>query len=187
MYMQAFKAVDQVLDGSLEKISQNSLVILKLGLIFWLLFTALRLVMSLSAPDMKKEIGTFVTVLFKAMIVAVLLNNPTYIYDFFGKVVIQPLGSGFLSLANRVLETPKNLGIPFNYDTGVDWLDKMLNALLGFSPVDSVSGSKMFGKLAVTVQSIIYQIYDALWNNVGLGFQLWTMKGWSSAVRTRRG
>ena len=182
MYMLAFQAVDRVLDGSMEKICQNSLVILKLGLICWLIFTALRLVVSLSAPDMKKEIASFATVFFKAMIVALFLHNPTYIYDFFGKIVLQPLGEGFLSMANMVLEAPSNVGIHSNYETGIALLDKILNALLGFSSTESISTSKMFGKLAMTVQAIVYQIYDALWNNVGLGFQLWTMKGWSAAV-----
>ena len=186
MYMQAFKAMDGVLDNSLNIICQNSLMVLELALLFWLLFRVGRVVISFSMPDMKKEFASFITVLFKAMIVAIFLNNPTYLYDFFGGIVIQPIGDGFLSMANTVLETPSDVGVKFNYDTGINFLDEIAEQWKKFFPggssAGSVSGSKMFGKLAMTVQSIVYQIYDALWSNVGLGFQLWTMKGWSAFV-----
>ena len=187
MYMQAFNAMDRALDGCLKIICQNSLMVLELALLFWLLFRVGRVVVSFSMPDMKKELASFITVLFKAMIVALFLNNPTYLYDFFGEIVIQPIGDGFLSMANAVLSTPSNVGVNFNYDTGIKWLDEMQewwNKIFNpsGSSSGSVSNSKMFGELAITVQSIVYQIYDALWANVGLGFQLWTMKGWSATI-----
>ena len=187
MYMQAFKAMDGVLDNSLSIICQNSLVVLELALLFWLLFRVGRIVVSFSMPDMKKELASFITVLFKAMIVALFLNTPDYLYEFFGKIVIQPIGDGFLSMANTVLSTPSDIGVNFNYNTGIKWLDEMQDLWNKiFNPTGSSSGSvsnsKMFGELAITVQQMVYQIYDALWANVGLGFQLWTMKGWSATI-----
>ncbi|MGN0919967.1 MAG: hypothetical protein ACI4OR_04355 [Alphaproteobacteria bacterium] len=184
MYMQAFKAIDGVLDGSLNIICQNSLMVLELALLFWLLFRVARVVGAFSMPNMKKEFSSFITVLFKAMIVALFLNNPTYLYDFFGATVIQPIGDGFLSMANIVLETPQqSLGIGFNYRSGIlREIQDIINALSGSSSSNSVSDSRMFGGLAVSVQGMVYQIYDALWANVGLGFQLWTMKGWSATI-----
>ena len=59
MYLQAFKAVDKLLEGALTSISENSLAILKLGLIFWLLFKITTLLVSFSMPDMKKEMANF--------------------------------------------------------------------------------------------------------------------------------
>ena len=185
MYMQAFKAMDGVLDNSLSIICQNSLVVLELALLFWLLFRVGRIVVSFSMPDMKKELASFITVLFKAMIAALFLNNPQYLYDFFGKIVIQPIGDGFLAMATSVLETPSNMGISLNYAS--DWQNiynrwyEMARRVAGASSSDSVD-SRMFGSLAMTVQTTVYQIYDALWANVGLGIQLWTMKGWSATV-----
>ena len=141
MYMQAFKAMDGVLDNSLNIICQNSLMVLELALLFWLLFRVGRVVISFSMPDMKKEFASFITVLFKAMIVAIFLNNPTYLYDFFGGIVIQPIGDGFLSMANTVLETPSDVGVKFNYDTGINFLDEIAEQWKKFFPGGSSAGS----------------------------------------------
>ena len=190
MYMQAFIAIDKVLDGSLETISENSLAILKMALLIWLLLRITKVVFSFSMPDMKKELASFVTVLFKALIVAILLNNPTYIYDFFGGSIIQPLGDGFLSLAKVVLDAPSDMGIHVYYSDVSNWFSNfqdIVSRLTGglFSSSSSTSSattSKMFGELAVTVQKMVFEIYAALWSGVGLGFQLWTLKGISATL-----
>lgn len=180
MYMQAFKAMDGVLDNALPNICQNALSILYLALLFWLLFRVGRLVVSLSMPNMKKELASFVTVLFKAMIVAIFLHESTYLYDFFGGIVIQPIGQGFLEMANSTLTASKDLGLP---TTGIPVIGDIMEWIKNHTNSNSTSmSSQMFGDLAQTVYSMIYQIYSALWANVGLGFQLWTSKGLSAAI-----
>ena len=182
MYMEAFKAMDKVLDGSLEKIATNSLIVLEIGLLFWFLFKVMTLLLSFSTPDMNKEFASFVTILFKAAIVALFLNNPQYIYDFFGNVIIQPLGQGFLSLSDTVLATPTQMGIDLTtYDLS-GFLNNLTEALTGKRFNSSPTTSQMFGELAVSVYQIVFKIYAALWSGVGLGFQLWNMQGLSAAV-----
>ncbi len=186
MYMQAFRAIDAVLDASLETIASNSLIVLEFGLLFWLLFKVVSLLISFSEPNMKKEFASFATIMFKAGVVALFLNNPSYIYDFFGKVVIQPFGEGFLSLSKTVLETPTDMGIdttPFDVTSYLENLpDFFKNMFKIKTSSTSVSTSKMFGGLAVAVYEIVFRIYAALWNCVGLGFQLWNLKGLSASI-----
>ena len=186
MYMQAFRAIDTVLDGSLEIIASNSLIVLEMGLLFWLLFKALSLLISFSEPNMKKELATFATIMFKACLVALFLNNPTYLYDFFGKVIIQPFGEGFLSLSKTVLETPTDMGISVTSFDITGYLDNLLDNVREFfgktNPSSINSTSRMFGGLAVAVYEIVFRIYAALWKCVGLGFQLWNLKGFSATI-----
>ena len=191
MYMQAFRAIDGVLDNSLEPISQNALIILKLGLIFWLLFKIGSLFFSFAMPDIKKELPAFLSVFFKAGLVAIFLHNPSYIYDFFGTVIIQPFGKGFLSLSDSILESTSELGIDFDYNSDIsgiwdnfwNWIKKIAGISTGTSSSVSMDlTSKMFGGLAKSVMETVFKIYHALWSGVGLGFQLWTMKGWSAFI-----
>ena len=193
MYLQAFKAVDSLLEGALTSISENSLAILKLGLIFWLLFKITTLLVSFSMPDMKKEMANFATMFFKAGLVAIFLNNPDFIYDFFGGIVIQPLGKIFLYLSDTVISSPSAMGIDFdNYNNAfgnmINTISDWVRGLLGFGGAGSASemaenlNSRMFGGLAESVMRIVFKIYNALWAGVGLGFQLWQQKGWSATI-----
>lgn len=201
MYLQAFQAVNELLEGIPEQgtvgilpsICENSLAILKLGLIFWLLFKITTLLVSFSMPDMKKEMANFATMFFKAGIVAIFLNNPDFIYDFFGGVVIQPLGKIFLYLSDTVISSPSAMGIEFdNYNNAfgnmINTISDWVRGLFGFRGAGSASemaenlNSRMFGGLAESVMRIVFKIYNALWAGVGLGFQLWQQKGWSATI-----
>lgn len=201
MYLQAFRAVNMLLQGDpqrgsigiLPSISENSLAILKLGLIFWLLFKITTLLVSFSMPDMKKEMANFATMFFKAGIVAIFLNNPDFIYDFFGGIVIQPLGKIFLHLSDTVISSPSSMGIEFdNYNNALggilnqfsDLVRRLLNMGASGSPAELAENldSRMFGGLTEGVMRIVFKIYNALWSGVGLGFQLWQLKGWSATI-----
>ena len=190
MYMQAFKAINSVLDGVFPAIAANSLIVLQMALLFYILFKVTSLLLSFSLPDMKKELFSIeedkpkgiVIVLFKAMLVATLLVYPNYIYEIFGGMIIQPIGQGFLSLSETVLASPNEVGI-----TNITYLSEQALksiwdnlASMWSSFLGGISESRMFGPLALTVQQIVFKIFAALWYGVGLGYQLFNVQGMSA-------
>ena len=186
MYMQAFKALDTLLDVSLDKIAQSSLIVLEICLLFWFLFKVMGLVFSVSMPDMKKQLVPILTVLFKTLIVVLFLTNTTYFYDIFGDVLIQPLGDGFLSLADLILAAPKSVDIDnFTYVPDMDYskfLEELMSGIEKIMGTQTTTGSKMFGGLAPKINEIIFSIYSALWNGVGLAWELLKVGDWAAFV-----
>ena len=176
MYMQAFKAVDTVLNGTLPTIATNSLIVLKIAFLFWLLFKMGMLVFSISMPDMRKQLPPILTVFFKAFVVAIFLSNSQYIYDLFGGIIIQPIGEAFLSISGMVLDSPNQVGITnityFTENILNDYLGNLTSSWNNLLSQFNNSGSQMFGGLALKVQEIVFKIFSALWSGVGLGFQL---------------
>ncbi len=186
MYMQAFRAIDSVLNSTLENVARNSLIVLQIGFLFWLLMKATTLLMSFSKPDMKKEIASFATISFKFVIVVIFLHTPAYIYDFFGSIVLQPMGEGFLSLSETVLQTPEEINLfnllPSDLSNFLGNLAEAWNNLFGNTSTQTATTSRMFGGLAVQIHQIIFRIFAQLWHGVGLGFQLLMLEDFSAFI-----
>lgn len=185
MYMYAFRSIHNTIDGALETVAQNSLIILEICLLFWLLFKVGNIVFSIAMPDMKKQLGPILTVLFKALIVIIFLTNTQFFYDFFGKMLIQPFGTAFLSLSEQMLTSSTKI-------KGIDEivifsssLEGQLNELKQHWKEIVLSGvaandSDMFGEIPSRVINLVYVIYASLNNGLGLAYQLFEMDDWNA-------
>lgn len=194
MYTQAFQALSNAIESSLGLMCSNSKLLLSIGLLFWLGFKVLPWLISFSPPKFKDDFVEVIKVCFKASIVAIFLTNTQLIYDFLGKSILQPIGGLFLYLSEVVLISPSSVGVSMSSYTPSD---SSLANLLGFNKLMeaisdqlsvfensfsqailpngtkiSMEPDKMFGKIPMQIQSIIWQIYSALWSGMGLVFQL---------------
>lgn len=194
MYTQTFYALSIAMEKSLDIMCSNAYKILSLGLMVWLIFKILPWLISFSEPKPKEDFVQILKVCFKASIVAIFLNNTQLIYDFIGGAILQPIGSLFLYLSEVVLVSPSSVGVSMSQYTPTDssLLDMLgWNKLMGaisdkisvfenaFSQAILPNGmkitmepDKMFGEIPMQIQSIIWQIYSALWSGMGLVFQL---------------
>ena len=158
MYQQAFKAIDDTLDGGLNAVAGNSFTIMYICLLFWILWRVGKLVSSLGPPNLKKEISEFAIMGFKVVLVPILLKNPDYFYDLFGAVILQPIGQGFLEMSGIVLQAPSQVGIEnitssytgSNIEALIKSWIKLFEGIGSSAPVaeETVRNSKMFGELA---------------------------------------
>ena len=185
MYMYAFKSIHNTIDDALEKVAQNSLIILEICLLFWLLFKVGNIVFSIAMPDMKKQLGPILTVLFKALIVIIFLTNTQFFYDFFGKMLIQPFGAAFLSLSEQILTSPTEIKgmdeiviFPSSLEGQLNELKQNWNKIV-FSGA-TADDLDMFGEIPTRVINLVYVIYASLSNGLGLAYQLFELKNWNA-------
>ena len=186
MYMYAFKSLHNAINGTLDKVAQNSLIILEISLLFWLLFKVGNIVFSIAMPDMKKQLAPILTVLFKALITIIFLTNTQFFYDFFGKMLIQPIGAAFLSLSGQMLSAPvKDIaGVDEIVIFGSSLEDEIKLLIANWDKVVGISPNdpNMFGEIPSKVIQIVYVIYSSLCNGFGLAYQLFSLHHWSAFV-----
>ena len=180
MYMHAFGAINDAINGALDKVANNSLIILEICLLFWLLFKVGNLVFSIALPDMKKQLAPILTVLFKALIVIIFLTNTQFFYDIFGTMLIQPLGMAFLSLSEQMVMVPQKIGSYFYYSDNLTSMIYDLDAIWN-TYFDSLDKG-MFGEVPAILLRVIYIIYSTLNNGLGVAFQLFSLRGFVPSV-----
>lgn len=199
MYLQSFNALSAALNASLETMCSNCRILLTMGLVFFVLYKVFPWVVSLSEPKFKEEFVALLKVCFKGMIIAIILTHPNFFYDVFGKMILQPIGGIFLKVSELVVVMPSSMGVSvsqysqsnsgylsqlldFAGTTGVtNWRDAfsdsnvsgVLDKFEGLLTKNRIaSDDRMFGAIPMQVQSVVWQIYSALWSGMGLVYQL---------------
>ena len=102
MFKVVWEAIGNALAKTYAPCSELALILLGVGLLFWLSITIGRMVASVKEPNMKDIIPKISGVLFKAMVVGVILSAPKYtvaILDLF----VTPVLESFTNLSKAVL------------------------------------------------------------------------------------
>lgn len=155
MYKAVWEATGLMVTVSFPQMCSNALVLLGIGVLFWITFTVGKLIATVKEPNLKDFIGNMAMILFKAMCVAAVLYSSSftiYILD----LIVTPTISAFVDLTRAVM---------FSNST----IAKNL-AAASISMGDIVSQSNIFtSDLGNQVQDLVYRIYLGFHSGMGLG------------------
>ena len=164
VYMATFEMVEKTLKIMMEMACENAKILLGFGLLFWILFHVGKMVASLQPPDIQKFLQPLWTVLFKAIIVAVLLTvreNGTYgLVSFIGQNIIQPFFDFFANLSSMILDSNT-------------LVRAATQAAEHASDIEVNNTGILFGDSAGRYLDLIFRIYVALKLGISLGFTVW--------------
>lgn len=156
LYKAAFDAINQLILNLYPAMSSKALMVMGVGLLFWLAFTTGKMITSLHEPDTKKYVQTVALVLFKAILVAVVLSQPQYFICFVDMVVSPVLV--FFTQLSRIAITA-NVSI----NDGITWPGD-------FSGTDNGMCNVFSPMVKYQLQDIIFRVYLALGSGLKLGF-----------------
>lgn len=165
LYKAAFDALAKMMLNVYETTTYLGLILMGVGLLFYLAFASGKLVMSLKEPNVKEEIIKIIHVLFKALLVGAVLSLPQYVLEFCD-MVLSPVILWMLELSRQILEAGSSIGgstaliAPESIPTANDNLDFAL----------------FNGQVSYRVQDLIYRIFTALKGGMGLGLTI--MQQW---------
>ena len=159
MYKIVFEGINRLISDLYLMLTEKAILLLGVGLLFWLAFKTVKLVTSLYEPDMAEYIRTVAITLFKAIVVSVILLSGEDYLCFLRDLIIDPPFLIFTHLSRILL---------------VGVLSETADLV---SPQDFIAttnqGCAVFSEVASkSIQFVIYQIYVALNSGVQLG---WTM------------
>ena len=174
VYTTTFEMIDKVLKTLMEVSCQNALILLGIGLLFWILFYVGKFVTTIQEPDVTKFILPFFTTLLKAIVVAVLLTVKTAdgsyaLISFVGENLIQPVFSLFAELSTMILDS--NIVVK-----------AATQAAEQSGQITIQNTNAVFGNTAGQFLDIVYRIYIALHVGTSLGFAIWQEWSFSSLI-----
>lgn len=161
LYKTVFDALGKTMMNVYETTTYLGLILMGIGLLFYLAFASGKLVMSLKEPNVKEEIIKIIHVLFKALLVGAVLSLPQYVLEFCD-MVLSPVILWMLELSRQILEVSSSIGgstalvVPESIPSANDNLDFAL----------------FNGQVSYRVQDLIYRIYTALKGGMGLGLTI---------------
>ncbi len=158
MYKVIWEAIGQLVTKIYPLLCSNALVLLGIGLLFWICFTVGKLVGSIKEPNLKDFISNMATVIFKALVVAVILGSKDYTLYFLDLIVTTVL-QAFIDLTLNVMFA--NPTIAKSLATG--------NVYMG----DIASSSSIFTEdIGHQIQDLVYRIYVGFHGGMTLGVHM---------------
>lgn len=139
MFKVVWEAIGSAFANTYRTSSLLASILLGMGLLFWLTFTIGKMVVSLKEPNMKDYIPKITSVIFKAIVVGIILSNPSfmlYILDLF----VTPVLESFTNLATSIIGSKS------------DWLK------VPFSDIDK-NYTIFTRNIGSQLQEIVYQLY----------------------------
>ena len=179
MYKVVWEAIGNVVTSSFDIMCENALMLLGIGMLFWITFTIGKLVTSLKEPNLKDFIGNMAGVLFKGFVVAVMLYNSKYTLQILD-LVVTPLFTAFVDLGRTLMFSDptiaKNMSTATSYSSGSSF--NLANFALsigssGGSNLSNIKDSAIFtANIGNMIQDLIYRLYLGFHSGVGLGFRM---------------
>ncbi len=157
MYKIVFDGIAEVLKGSYTKISQVSLILLGVGMLFWLALKVVGLVSSVKQPNLRDFITSMFGTFFKAIVVAGVLLSPQYAMDVLD-MIAEPVLTTFIQMSRTVLLSDPTIAKHFVAPMAV--------------PEYETGAPLLTGEIGYLVQDIVYRVYVALHSGMLLGFRL---------------
>ena len=161
LYKATFDGIGTMMMNVYETTTYLGLILMGVGLLFYLAFASGKLIMSLKEPNIKEEIIKIIHVLFKALLVGAVLSMPQYLLEFCD-MVLSPVILWMLELSRQILESGASLGGG--------------SALISPESMSGEAGNIDFalfnGQVSYRVQDLIYRIYVALKGGMGLGLTI---------------
>ncbi len=157
MYKIVFDAIASVLNASYTTMSQLSLLLLGIGLLFWLAFKVTVMASSLKQPNIRDFVTSMFGTLFKGLAVAVILSSPAYTMEVLD-MIATPVLSTFIHMAKTVLFADPTIAKNFVAPQAISF--------------GSTGAPLLTGEIGYEVQDIVYRIYVALQSGMVLGFRM---------------
>lgn len=158
IYKTAFSAVNTVVIKLHPVLSAKAILLLGVGLLFWLAFTTGKMITSLHEPDVKKYMQTVMLVLFKAILVVSVLSVPQYFLCFVD-MIVSPVLTFFTHLSRIAITANTNI------NNGITWPND-------YKDVQDTACNVFSSQVQYQLQDIIFRVYLALGGGVKLGFTL---------------
>ncbi len=158
MYKVIWEAIGDIVTKVYPALCDDALLILGIGLLFWICFTVGKLVASIKEPNLKDFVSNMATVLFKAMVVAVIIGSKDYTMYFLDLIVTTVL-QGFIDLTLNVMFASPT--ISKSLATG--------HVYIG----DIATSSSIFTEnIGRQIQDLVYRIYVGFHGGMSLGVHM---------------
>lgn len=162
LYKAAFDAINNLVTHTYQSMATNGLMVLGVGLLFWLSFRTLKMVTSLHEPNLQEYALDVIHTLFRALIVtAILLAGNSYVCVL--DMIVTPVLTGFAALSRIVLTANTNI------NQGIVW-----PAELGGTTLDQCN--LFSGFVSYQYQDLIFRVYIALNSGISLGYYVMSEK-----------
>lgn len=162
LYKAAFDAVGTLVKNLYPTMASRGLLIMGVGLLFWLAFTSGKMLTSMIEPNIKEYIRSVMVVLFKAMVVsAILISSDTFLCVI--DMIVSPVLTTFTELSRIVLTANTNI------NNGLVWPEQYM--------VQKDGVCDLFGgQISYQLQDIIFRVYVALNSGMTLGYYVMVEK-----------
>lgn len=162
LYKAAFDAVGTLVKNLYPAMAERGLLVMGVGLLFWLAFTSGKMLTSLIEPNIKEYIRSVMIVLFKAMVVtAILYSSDTFLCVI--DMIVSPVLTTFTELSRIVLTANTNI------NNGLVWPEQYM--------VQKDGACDLFGgQISYQLQDIIFRVYIALNSGMTLGYYVMVEK-----------
>lgn len=162
LYKAAFEAVSRLVKSLYPTMATKGLLVMGVGLLFWLSFTSAKMLTSMIEPNIKEYIRSVMVVLFKAMVVTAILStgeNFLCVID----LIVSPVLTTFTELSRIVLTANTNI------NNGLVWPEMYM--------VQKDGACDLFGgQISYQLQDIIFRVYVALNSGISLGYYVMVEK-----------
>lgn len=162
LYKAAFEAVSRLVKSLYPTMASKGLLVMGVGLLFWLSFTSAKMLTSMIEPNIKEYIRSVMVVLFKAMVVTAILStgeNFLCVID----LIVSPVLTTFTELSRIVLTANTNI------NNGLVWPEMYM--------VQKDGACDLFGgQITYQLQDIIFRVYVALNSGMTLGYYVMVEK-----------
>lgn len=162
LYKAAFDAVGTLVKNLYPTMAERGLLVMGVGLLFWLSFTSAKMLTSLMEPNIKEYIHSVMVVLFKAMVVtAILITGDSFLCVI--DMIVSPVLTTFTELSRIVLTANTNI------NNGLVWPEQYM--------VQKDGACDLFGgQISYQLQDIIFRVYIALNSGMTLGYYVMVEK-----------
>lgn len=156
LYKATFDAVGTLVKNLYPTMAERGLLMMGVGLLFWLAFTSAKMLTSMIEPNIKQYIHSVMVVLFKAMVVAAILSSKdTFLCVI--DTIASPVLTTFTELSRIVLTANTNI------NNGIVWPEQYM--------VQKDGACDLFGgQVSYQLQDIIFRVYIALNSGMTLGY-----------------
>ena len=162
LYKATFDAVGTLVKNLYPTMAERGLLVMGVGLLFWLSFTSAKMLTSLMEPNIKEYIHSVMVVLFKAMVVtAILITGDSFLCVI--DRIVSPVLTTFTELSRIVLTANTNI------NNGLVWPEQYM--------VQKDGACDLFGgQISYQLQDIIFRVYIALNSGMTLGYYVMVEK-----------
>ena len=168
LYKALFDAINNLVTKLYITLASKALMLMGVGLLFWLAFRTVKMVTSLHEPNLQEYVMSVITTLFKALIVTgILLSGDGYLCVL--DIIVTPVLTGFAELSWIVFTANKNI------NKGFVWPDELGGMTLEQCNLFS-------GHLAYQFQDLVFRVYVALNSGISLGYYMMVEKSFLNWV-----